>query len=53
MLWEDRFASWQGFGISRQPASILVSAEGTKIRTWQGALSEAEHAEALRLARES
>lgn len=49
MLWEDGFASWQGFGIQRQPASVLVSAQGTELGRWQGALDDREHAEVLRL----
>ena len=28
MLWDRGFASWNGFGIQGQPASILVSTDG-------------------------
>ena len=52
MLWEDGFESWQGFGIQRQPASILVSREGTRIKKWQGELNDKDGAEAVRLAGE-
>ncbi|GAC1376203.1 MAG: hypothetical protein NVSMB32_18850 [Actinomycetota bacterium] len=50
MLWDPGFTSWQGFGISRQPASILVSRDGTRIKKWQGELKGADMAEAARLA---
>jgi hypothetical protein len=50
MLWEDAFVSWQGFGIQRQPASILVSAEGARLKKWQGELDDPTRAEALRIA---
>ena len=49
MLWEDGFESWRGFGIQRQPASILVSPQGARLMKWQGALDDATRAEALRL----
>ena len=49
MLWEEAFAAWQGFGIQRQPASILVSADGARIMKWQGELDDETRAEALRL----
>jgi len=52
MLWEDGFRSWQGFGVQRQPASILVSRGGTKIKKWQGELDDSKRAEAVRLAKE-
>ena len=49
MLWEDGFESWQGFGIQRQPASILVSRDGARLMKWQGTLDDATRVEALRL----
>lgn len=53
MFWDSGFTSWQGFGIQRQPASVLVSRHGTKLKKWQGELDEEQRAEAVRLARES
>lgn len=53
MLWDRGFASWQGFGIQRQPASVLVSRDGTKLKKWQGELDEDQKSEAVRLAKES
>lgn len=53
MLWDEGFKSWNGFGISAQPAAWLVSRDGTRIKKWQGAMSDADLAEAARLARES
>lgn len=52
MLWEGGFESWQGFGIQRQPASILVARGGTRIMKWQGELDDSQRAEAVRLAKE-
>ena len=49
MLWEDGFESWRGFGVQRQPASILVSKQGARLMKWQGVLDDAKRAEALRL----
>lgn len=53
MLWDSSFKSWQGFGISSQPAHILVTREGAKIKKWQGELREKDMEEVVRLARES
>ncbi len=50
MLWDRGFASWNGFGIQRQPASILVSRDGRELKRWIGSLRDTDHAEALRLA---
>ena len=50
MLWDRGFASWNGFGIQGQPASILVSTDGRELKRWIGVLSNEEHAEVLRLA---
>jgi peroxiredoxin len=50
MLWDRGFASWDHFGIQGQPASVLVSADGRELRRWIGSLSDAQRAEALRLA---
>jgi len=50
MLWDRGFASWDGFGIQGQPASILVSTDGRELKRWIGLLTAEEHAEVLRLA---
>ena len=50
MLWDPGFASWNGFRINGQPASVLVSADGRELKRWIGSLSDDEHAEVLRLA---
>jgi peroxiredoxin len=50
MLWDRGFASWDGFGIQGQPASILVSTDGRELKRWIGLLTDQEHAEVLRLA---
>ena len=53
MLWDEGFKSWQGFGISSQPAVWLVRRDGSRIKKWQGEMSDADLAEAARLAKES
>jgi peroxiredoxin len=50
MLWDRGFSSWNGFGITGQPASVLVSADGRELKRWIGSLSAIERAEVLRLA---
>lgn len=50
MLWDPGYESWLGFGIQRQPASILLSPAGTRVRSWHGALDDAKRQEVLRLA---
>lgn len=49
MLWDRGFASWNGFGIQGQPASILVSTDGRELKRWIGSLTDDERAEVLRL----
>jgi peroxiredoxin len=51
MFWDSGFDSWDGFYVRRQPTSILASRGGTKIKRWDGALTEQQRAEAVRLAR--
>lgn len=53
MLWDSGFESWQGFSISHQPAFILATKEGTRVKTWQGELSAQDKSEVVRLARVS
>lgn len=38
MLWDETFESWQAFGITRQPAVVLLSAAGEVLGTWSGSL---------------
>lgn len=52
MFWDSGFESWDGFEVWGQPASILVSRSGTKLKRWVGAMNDEERAEAARLARE-
>lgn len=51
ILWEDSFAAWQNFGVQRQPAAVLVSADGKELGRWQGELTPDRQAEVLELAR--
>jgi len=52
MFWDSGVKSWDGFDVYRQPTSILVSRGGTKVKRWDGALTEQQRAEAVQLARE-
>jgi hypothetical protein len=52
LLWEDGFRSWQGFGINRQPAAVLVGRDGARLKTWT-AFSERDLGEVVRLAQAS
>ena len=52
MFWDSGYKSWNGFQVFRQPTSILVSRSGAQIKRWDGALSDEQQAEAVRLARE-
>ena len=36
MLWDSSFQSWVELGIHGQPAAILFTADGTKLRQWVG-----------------
>ncbi|MGH9042837.1 MAG: TlpA family protein disulfide reductase [Acidimicrobiia bacterium] len=53
MLWDSGFESWEAFGISRQPAAVLLAPDGTELDRWQGELSESDQARALELARQA
>lgn len=52
MLWDKSRESWRKLGVASQPAYLLLSKEGTKLKRWSGELSEADMAEVVRLARE-
>lgn len=53
IFWDEGFASWQGFGIQRQPAAVLVAPDGRELGRWQGELTPDRQAEAARLAQEA
>lgn len=40
MLWDPSFQSWVHFGVSGQPASVLVNREGDVVQKWSGAIPE-------------
>lgn len=40
LLWDQSFETWNAFGVTSQPAAVLVSTDGTIIRGWQGAFPE-------------
>ena len=42
MLWDETFETWRAFGITAQPASYLLSADGEVLGGWLGALPEQE-----------
>lgn len=42
MLWDPTFQTWAEFGISSQPAAVLVDRSGDVIKTWRGAIRESE-----------
>lgn len=37
MIWDESFSTWQYYGVSGQPAALLVNATGEPIRAWLGA----------------
>ncbi len=36
MYWDETFESWAAFGITGQPAAILLSADGEPLGAWRG-----------------
>lgn len=36
MYWDETFESWAAFGITGQPAAILLSADGEPLGGWRG-----------------
>lgn len=51
IFWEDGgFDSWESFGISRQPAAVLLAPDGRELGRWQGELTPDRQAEATQLA---
>jgi len=41
-LWDESFETWKTFGITSQPAGVLVSRNGDVIKTWKGGFPEDE-----------
>ncbi len=42
LLWDESFETWNALDIQSQPAAILMSATGEKVKTWQGPIPEEE-----------
>lgn len=42
MLWDPSFESWQHYGITGQPAGLLLDPDGVLVRQWTGVLPEPE-----------
>ncbi len=42
MYWDETFLSWQAFGVSGQPAAVLISPDGEPIGAWRGPFPEDE-----------
>jgi len=42
MLWDESFETWQAFGISAQPATVLLSPDGQPLGGWLGGMPEDE-----------
>ena len=36
MIWDESFASWQYYGVTGQPAAVLVDPTGEPIAGWTG-----------------
>jgi hypothetical protein len=47
MYWDETFATWDAFGVTGQPAAILLTADGEPITGWYGSFDADE---VLRLA---
>lgn len=42
MYWDETFESWAAFGVSGQPAAMLLSADGELLEGWFGKFPEDE-----------
>lgn len=42
MLWDETFETWLAFGVSSQPAAMLLTADGQFINGWTGPFPENE-----------
>ncbi len=47
LLWDSSFETWQAFGVTGQPAAVLVSPAGKVLASWQGAFDEGDVLAAL------
>lgn len=36
MYWDETFESWSAFGVSSQPAAVLLAADGEPLAAWRG-----------------
>jgi hypothetical protein len=36
MYWDETFESWTAFGVTGQPAVVLLSADGDVLGSWRG-----------------
>ena len=36
MYWDDSFESWIAFGVTAQPAAILLDGDGNELGSWRG-----------------
>jgi hypothetical protein len=36
MYWDETFESWTAFGVSSQPAAVLLSPSGEQLGAWRG-----------------
>ncbi len=36
MYWDETFDSWLAFGVSSQPAAVLLSPDGEVLGSWRG-----------------
>ena len=48
MYWDETYESWAAFGITGQPAAVLLSADGEPLAAWRGAFPEDEVLELAR-----
>jgi hypothetical protein len=42
MYWDETFESWVAFGISGQPAAVLLAPDGEVLASWRGMFPEDE-----------
>ena len=42
MYWDESFATWAAFGITAQPAAVLLGGDGTVLGGWLGGFPEDE-----------
>ncbi|MDW3215076.1 MAG: TlpA disulfide reductase family protein [Ilumatobacteraceae bacterium] len=42
MYWDETYESWSAFGITGQPAAVMLSADGEVVAEWRGVFPEDE-----------